>query len=99
MAYELTFEMAIVERQADTVQPKALEELGVGIGEEVFQELRVGKSAKPHNLRTNCAGAISSRLRRFDSGGSRLPGDDPLRMQKLLLCSPCRRKSQTSPVQ
>jgi hypothetical protein len=31
--------MVVIEWQTDAVQPEALEEHGIGIGEEVFQEL------------------------------------------------------------
>lgn len=35
----LTFEMTIVERNADAVQSETLEELGILVLEEIFQEL------------------------------------------------------------
>ena len=34
--------MPVVEGKADTVEAKALEELSIGIGEEVLEELEVG---------------------------------------------------------
>jgi len=35
----VVFEMSIIERKSDTVQPEGFEELGIGIGEEILEKL------------------------------------------------------------